>query len=83
MYVIRDETGKAFTWCTDKRRADLIAGPSYNMRMRLDRGAQHYWWFLPRLKLGEVHPYDLEARAHLQARFEELRAAWLAGCNDY
>jgi hypothetical protein len=53
------------------------------MRVQLDWGAQHYWWFLPRLELGAVHPYDLDARAHPQARFEELRTAWMAGCNDY
>jgi hypothetical protein len=42
-------------------------------------GTQHYWSFLPRLKLGAVDPYDLEVRAHPQARFEELRAAWGPG----
>jgi hypothetical protein len=56
MYVIRDETGKAFTWCTDKWRADLIAWPSGNLRVVSDLNSGRLYWHIPRLKMGRSAP---------------------------
>lgn len=79
MYVVRSRlTGKARTWCTSYERAHAIAAPIGDLYVHEDRGARHLYpdW---RPKMGTVHPYDREAQQALQAEFEELKAAYLAG----
>ncbi len=63
MLIVRDtRTGVAVSWGTDHHRMHEIADADPNLVAVEDRAASRYYCNLPNLRLGEVHPYDLDAQ---------------------
>lgn len=82
MRVVRDnlQNGKAVTWGTDDTRLRKLASTGEQYRISTDLGAGFAYCHI-KADWRQSNPYDVEAREALQAEFEQLKDAWLAGCN--
>lgn len=80
MYCIRDRMSRRLlTSTTDGRRAQLLVAGFEQLTISRDIGAGNHYWYLGRLRLGEVHPYDVGAQEHLQDELAGLIRAHRAG----
>lgn len=76
-YVVRHRTtGTVLTSCLDPYRARAIAASGEQWIVREDLNSRHCYWWVGRLRLGQAHPYDDEARARLDAERDRLVAAF-------
>lgn len=73
MYVIANRrTGQGLTSCLDRRRADLLTLGFEQLSARDDLGGRDHYWHVGRPLWGWPHPYDLDARARLEAERDAL-----------
>jgi hypothetical protein len=76
MYVIANQrTGQGLTSCLDRRRADLLMYGFEQLTARDDLGGRDHYWHVGRPLWGWPHPYDLDAKAKLEAERDQLIAA--------
>lgn len=73
MYVIGNRrTGQGLTSCLDRRRADLLMRGFEQLSARGDLGGRDHYWHVGRPLYGWPHPYDLDAKAKLEAERDAL-----------
>lgn len=82
MLIVRDRLagGRVVTSGTDSDRLRLLAATCEQYEVCPDLGAGSYYCNHEIVR-NQPHPYDAGAQAALQQQFEQLKAAWLAGCN--
>lgn len=69
MLIVRDRRdGRAVSWGTDHERMRQIAASSPHYEAVEDGAASSYYCNLPKLRLGEVHPYDLSAQLEAEIK---------------
>jgi hypothetical protein len=69
MMVVRNRhDGRPLTWGTDHRRMQEIAASNPDYVAVEDRAAPSYYCHVPRLRMGQVHPYDLSAQKYAEIK---------------
>ncbi len=69
MLIVRDRRdGHAVSWGTDHQRMKEIAALSDDFYAIEDRAASRYYCHLPKLRMGETHPYDLSAQLEAEVK---------------
>lgn len=69
MMTVRDtRTGRAVSWGTDHQRMHEIAATRPHLVAVEDRAASRFYWYLGKLPMGAVHPYDLEAQRYAEIK---------------
>lgn len=69
MLIVRDtRTGQAVSWGTDHQLMHDIAAGNPHYEAVEDRAAPSYYCNLPKLRLGQVHPYDLDAQREAEIK---------------
>lgn len=76
MYVIGNRrTRQGLTSTIDKRRVQLLMFGFEQHTARDDIGAREHYWYVGRLRMGQPHPYEAQARQLLDAERDALIAA--------
>jgi hypothetical protein len=69
MLIVRDRRdGRAVSWGTDHERMRQIAARNDSFYAVEDRAASLYYCNLPKLRMGQIHPYDLSAQQEAEIK---------------